>query len=189
MSLPASQILLTSLALAMDCTAIAVAYGLSGGGRRGRGEMRLALSFGACQALLFLLGYLAGRGFRGLLADWDHWIAFGLLAGIGGKMLWESFSGEGEGREWNLTGMRILLLSLAASIDAMAVGLGFSLMGEALAFPTLVIGSASVLLPLLGYYGSARVGMALGAWAERLGGLVLLGIGARILIQHLLLDI
>jgi putative Mn2+ efflux pump MntP len=189
MSLPASQVLLTSLALAMDCTAIAVAYGLSGGGRRGRGEVRLALSFGACQALLFLLGYAAGRGFRGMLADWDHWIAFGLLAGIGGKMLWESFAGEGEGRVWDLTGTRILLLSLAASIDALAVGLGFSLMGEAPAFPALVVGAGSVLLPLLGYYSSSRAGRGLGAWAERFGGLVLLGIGVRILIQHLLQDI
>jgi putative Mn2+ efflux pump MntP len=182
---PALEQLLTSVGLAMDCTAIAVAYGLARRGRPGSVEVRLCLAFGLFQALLFGLGWAAGSRFRDALGRWDHWIIFAILAGIGGKMLWESFRGENEARDWNLTWGAILLLALAASVDALAVGLGFSLAGSGLLLPSLLIGAASFLLPLLGYHGGSRFGGRLGDWAERLGGTVLIGIGAKILAEHL----
>lgn len=178
--------ILTAAALAMDCTAIAIAYGLVRSGRSGSREIRLVLAFGLFQALLFVLGWFFGTEFRHALAAWDHWIAFGLLSGIGGKMLWESIRGEEEARSWDLTWFRICVLAVAASIDAMAVGLGFSLLGSGLALPTVLIGSFSVVIPLLGYHAATRFGDRLGSWAERSGGLILIAIGAHILIEHLL---
>lgn len=179
---------LTAIGLAMDCTAIAVAYGLSRRGRAGSAALRLCLAFGLFQALLFALGWISGARFRATLGGWDHWIVFAILAGIGGKMLWESRGGEaGEGgaRDADLAWGATALLALAASIDALAVGLGLSLTGGGLALPCLLVGAAAFVLPLLGYHGGFRYGGRLGAWAERLGGLVLIGIGGRILADHL----
>ena len=184
-SAPLFNHLLTAVGLAMDCTAIAVAYGLARQGRPGSVEIRLSLAFGLFQALLFMLGWFFGARFRDFMGGWDHWIAFAILAGIGGKMLWESFAGDGEARDWNLTWGSIALLALAASIDALAVGLGFSLVGTTLPLPALLIGLFSFLLPLAGYHGAARFGGRLGVWAERLGGIVLFAIGTRILVEHL----
>lgn len=177
--------LLTASGLAMDCTAIAAAYGLARRGRPGSSILRLCLAFGLFQALLFGLGWAAGSRFRGALGGWDHWILFAILAGLGGKMLWESFRGGDESRDWDLTWSAIVLLALAASVDALAVGLGFSLAGSGLLVPALLIGAFSFLLPLLGYHGGYRFGEGLGSWAERLGGTVLIAIGAKILAEHL----
>jgi putative Mn2+ efflux pump MntP len=177
--------LLTAVALAMDCTAISVAYGLARRGRPESGEFKLAFAFGFFQSLLFILGWAFGSGFRSHLAAWDHWIAFVLLGGIGGKMLWESIGGDETSRSWNMTWARIALLALAASIDAMAVGLGFSMVNQAVVAPAIWIGMASLVLPLAGFHFATRFGKGLGAWAERFGGAVLIGIGAKILFDHL----
>jgi putative Mn2+ efflux pump MntP len=100
-------------------------------------------------------------------------------------MLKESFAADGSARAWNLTWTGISVLALAASLDALAVGLGFSLVGGGLWFAATWVGLFSVLLPLAGYHASSALGARLGVWAERAGGAVLIAIGSKILIEHL----
>jgi putative Mn2+ efflux pump MntP len=188
-STPWSSLLPTAAGLAMDSAALAVAYGLSGTRRADRAHFKLALAFGFFQGLLFAIGWISGSEFRASLAGWDHWIAFLLLVAIGGKMLKESFASDGTARTWNLTWMGICGMALATSVDALAVGIGFSLVGGGLFVPAMVVGVFAFVLPLLAYYGSSAFGARLGSWAERLGGILLIAIGARILIEHLALGI
>lgn len=145
----------------------------------------MAIAFGASQALMFVIGWLFGNGFRVYLARWDHWIAFLLLFAIGIKMIFETFQKENGQQFWNTKWSAVLVLALATSIDALAVGLGFSLTGSGLVMPSILIAFFSFLLPLIGYYGAAQLGSNLSHWAERVGGSVLIGLGVKILYTHL----
>jgi putative Mn2+ efflux pump MntP len=177
----------------MDCTAVAAAYGLTVRTGRGRVLIKLAATFGIFQALLFTIGWALGLGLRDFIGRYDHWIAFVLLSFIGGKMIRESFGagdgGGGSDRGRELTWMKLFILGVATSIDAMAVGLGFSVLGVPIAAPALLVGVFSVLLPAAGFLAVSRLGSGLGSWAERFGGIVLIGLGIKTLISHLLLGI
>lgn len=174
-------------ALAMDAFAVAIVAGLTLPHIGPRHVFRLAFHFGLFQALMPVAGWLGGRLVQGYIAAVDHWIAFGLLAFVGGKMLWEAMNGEGEEalerdptRGWSLVG-----LSVATSIDAAAVGLSLAVMGEPVALPALVIGLVAASFTTIGMLLGRRIGAAWGKRVEVLGGLVLIGIGLRILIEHL----
>lgn len=168
----------------MDCTAVAVAYGLSV--RQGRLPtlLKLAAAFGCFQALLYLLGWALGSGLQDFIGPWDHWAAFLLLAGVGLRMIQESFGAE-EKELKPLVWMRLFLLALATSIDALAAGLGLALVEAPVALPAILVGLFSFLLPAAGFHAASRLGAGLGRWAERLGGAVLVVIGLRVLIGHL----
>ncbi|MEJ2744460.1 MAG: manganese efflux pump MntP family protein [bacterium] len=139
-------LLALAVALAMDCFAVSLAIALSLK-KPSRGQMlRLASSFGGCQFIMSLLGWLAGRGLLEYIQGIDHWVAFGLLAFIGGKMIYESMviGREGEGDCLDPTrGMSLLMLSLATSIDSMGVGLSLSLLGVEIIYPAVIIGMVS----------------------------------------------
>jgi len=124
---------------------------------------------------------------QNLIQAYDHWVAFALLAGIGGKMVYESFRQEkNEGRKPDITrGASLVLLSLATSIDALAVGLSLSLLRVRILYPSTVIGVVCFALTALGFAFGSRLGRLLGRRMELLGGMVLIGIGVRILIEHL----
>ena len=176
----------------MDAFAVSVCKGLGMRRPNVRVALVLALLFGLFQAGMPVVGWLLGSQFIGLIEPIDHWIVFGLLGFIGGKMIWETFNGDEEHQTFNPLSLRTqLLLAVATSIDALAVGismacLGYDRIGE-LTVPLLLIGSVSMLLSLVGYWLGVRFGRAI---AQRfkpglLGGLVLLFIGIKVLISHL----
>jgi putative Mn2+ efflux pump MntP len=181
-------IFLIALGLAMDAFAVALSGGFSAGKVTKRQTLRLAFHFGLFQFLMPILGWVAGLTVQGLIQAYDHWVAFALLAGIGGKMVYESFRQEKvEGRKPDITrGASLVLLSLATSIDALAVGLSLSLLRVRILYPSAVIGVVCFALTAFGFTFGSRLGKLLGKRVELLGGLVLVGIGVKILVEHLL---
>lgn len=179
--------LLLALGLSMDAVAVSICAGLARPGERFWRAMRMPLAFGFFQALMPLLGWLGGQTFVERIAAWDHWIAFALLAGIGGKMLWEAWRGEdecpagGDPFAWG----RLLVLSVATSIDALAAGLSIALIGLHVGVTVAIIGATTALLCLPAVRLGGRLGERWASRAEVVGGLVLIAIGVRILVEHL----
>jgi putative Mn2+ efflux pump MntP len=180
------QIFLIAVGLSMDAVAVAVASSLAARARDFRPAFRMALAFGLFQALMPLLGWLAGMSLRSLISGLDHWVAFGLLVFVGGKMLVESFrSGSAAGSAGAMRLPTLLLLALATSIDALAVGLSLSFLHTRIVGPALLIGAVTFVLSLAGGLLGARLGTRFGRRIEALGGLILIGIGIKILVEHL----
>jgi putative Mn2+ efflux pump MntP len=186
--MPFVLVLGLAVALAMDC--FAVSMGLACGRQElsGRQAVRMALVFGAFQFGMPVLGWFAGENIVRLMKGLDHWIAFGLLAAIGGRMIFESFHLTDEEkvcRPDQTRGGRLLLLAVATSIDALAVGLSLGVIRAGILYPAVVIGVVCFVLTIIGARLGPVVGRATGRWADILGGLILVGIGVRILVQHL----
>lgn len=182
------EIALISLGLAMDCFAVSLGIGSGGGPRNWRSILRLAFHFGLFQGGMAALGWFAGSRIVNLIAGFDHWLAFILLAWVGGKMIRESFSAEAEdcGKE-NLTrGKSLVILSIATSIDALAVGLSLGLIDGSILSASLTIGVVSFALSILGYLLGNRLGCRFGKRMELVGGLILLAIGIKVVVEHLL---
>jgi putative Mn2+ efflux pump MntP len=181
-------IFLIALGLAMDAFAVALSGGFAGGKATPRQTIRLAFHFGLFQFLMPILGWAAGLTVQNLIQAYDHWVAFALLAGIGGKMVYESSKmGKEEKKVSDITrGASLILLSLATSIDALAVGLSLSFLHVRILYPSAVIGIVCFVLTAFGFAFGNRLGKLLGKRVELLGGLVLVGIGAKILVEHLL---
>jgi putative Mn2+ efflux pump MntP len=176
-----------ALGLAMDAFAVSLAVGAILGTVSGRQTFRLSFHFGLFQFLMPLVGWLAGRSVSGLIASWDHYIAFGLLALIGGRMIFTARKQEERAHRADPTrGATMVILSVATSIDALAVGLSLAMLRVSVWVPSVVIGLVAAAMTGVGIHLGRRAGAALGRWAEVAGGLVLIGIGARILIGHLL---
>jgi putative Mn2+ efflux pump MntP len=176
-----------ALALAMDAFAVAIVTGLSISPLTKRHVFRLAFHFGLFQALMPLIGWSAGAAVYRYTADFDHWVAFGLLSFVGGRMILASFHG-GEakrGAKDPTSGWDLLILSVATSIDALAVGLSLAMIGSPILFPALVIGMVAGVITVLGMVLGRRIGTLWGRRVEALGGVVLIAIGIRILLQHL----
>jgi manganese efflux pump family protein len=185
---PMSWLTILGLAvgLAMDALAVAIATGLVLGSPTRGQTMRLAFHFGLFQFLMPVAGWLAGRTVEAYIREVDHWLAFGLLAFVGGKMLWEARRDEADVRPGDPTrGWMLLVLSVATSVDALAVGLSMAFLQVSIWLPSLVIGLVAFAFTVAGILLGSRVGRALGRWPEVVGGLVLLGIGAKILAEHL----
>jgi putative Mn2+ efflux pump MntP len=175
--------------LAMDCAAVSASIGLNCRQGRFKTSLKLAAGFGSFQAILFFAGWAAGMRLKGMIGGWDHWIAFLLLSGIGGKMIHESFQEIGPSDRQNLTWSMLLALSLATSIDAAAAGLSYSILADSILLSVGLVGLVSFLMTLAGFFLVSRVGEALGGWAERLGGIILIAIGLKVLVIHLWLGI
>ncbi|PNU20309.1 hypothetical protein C2E25_07745 [Geothermobacter hydrogeniphilus] len=175
-----------ALALAMDAFAVALASSLSLPTLTGRHLFRLGWHFGLFQALMPVIGWLAGLAIQRWIVAVDHWIAFGLLTFIGGRMLWEALHHDGEEVRGDPTrGWTMVMLSVATSIDALAVGLTLAMLGVSIWFPALVIGLVAGILTVVGMLLGRRLGDRWGQPVEIIGGLVLIGIGLKILIEHL----
>jgi putative Mn2+ efflux pump MntP len=175
-----------ALGLAMDAFAVAIGAGLQLCGATPRQVFRLAWHFGLFQALMPIIGWLAGRTVSEYIEPVDHWIAFGLLAFIGGKMIYEAFQHDEEAEACDPTkGWRMVMLSVATSIDALAVGLSLALLGTSIWWPALVIGVVAGVMTIIGMELGKRFGALLGRRMEVVGGLILIGIGVKILVEHL----
>jgi len=179
------ELLLIALSLAMDAVGVAVAAASSGFTPRWRPAVRLAFHFGWFQFMMPVIGWWVGRQVAGQMADYDHWIAFALLAGVGVHMLWEARGDEVERLAADPTkGMRLVALSVATSLDALAVGGSLALMGIAIWYPSAVIGVVTGALALAGIHLGRRLRGRYGRSLDLIGGLVLIGIGARIVLTH-----
>jgi putative Mn2+ efflux pump MntP len=176
-----------ALALAMDAFAVALGAGTVLARLTGRHLFRLGFHFGLFQALMPVLGWLAGRTVILWVAAWDHWIAFGLLGLIGGRMIHEACTDEEKPADRDPTrGASLVMLSIATSIDALAVGFSLSVIGVSIWMPALVIGLVAGALTVTGMLLGDRIGNRWGTRVEVLGGLVLIAIGCKILAEHLL---
>ncbi len=178
---------LLAVSLAMDCFAVSCSAGVLQPRLRTRNVLAFAFSFGFFQAFMPLLGWLLGEMVVGYLSRYTHWIAFAILVFIGGKMIWEGVRHEGENSAVDMTRVgTVLLLSVATSIDALAVGFGFSMMRHVrLWLALLLIGVVSFVASLLGYYMARRLRAHLKAHvAEIAGGVVLVLLGVKILLGY-----
>ena len=175
-----------ALALAMDAFAVALGTGAVLSRLTGRHLFRLGFHFGLFQALMPVIGWLAGLTIMQWVEAWDHWIAFSLLAIIGGRMIYEAFSDEEKTDDRDPTkGLSLVLLSIATSIDALAVGFSLSVIGVSIWMPALVIGLVAGILTIVGMLLGGRIGDRWGSRVEIFGGLVLIAIGVKILVEHL----
>jgi putative Mn2+ efflux pump MntP len=178
------EIILLALALAVDAFTVGAAVGLTH--RRPAQVFRLSWHFGVFQALMPLLGALAGRGLERFVKPWDHWIAFGLLALIGGRMIHGALRGGERRLDRDLTrGLVLVGLSVAVSIDALAAGFTLGLRQGSIALPVVVIGVVAAVLTAVGMLLAGRIGQRLGKGCEIAAGLVLIGLGVKILVEHL----
>lgn len=185
------EIWLLALALAMDCFAVATASGIIFKKVMPRQMIAMVLLFGLFQALNPLLGWLGTELFRSLIESVDHWIAFAVLCFLGVRMIADSFKEE-EKKSFNPRRLKVIFtLAVATSIDALAVGISFSCTGysslASLLYPLVAIGIVSSLMTALGLCIGLRFGKA---FAERLraelwGGIVLIAIGVKVLLEHL----
>ena len=204
------DIILLAVALAMDCFTVSIVSGVLFNGQwtMDNGQLstrsnnypfsifhfpllRMAFLFGFFQAMMPLLGWLGISHFQAYMEAYDHWIAFGLLGFIGGKMIWESF-GDEEDQHFNPSRLRTqLLLAIATSIDALAIGISFACTGftelSQLTMPLLIIGIVSFLFSIVRYHLGRRFGKTITRRIkpELLGGVILVLIGVKILITHL----
>ncbi len=188
----AIEIWLIGLALAIDCFTVSIAAGLQARHVKALPMALMALSFGIFQAGMTWLGYMGLSLFAHLLEQVDHWIAFALLAYTGGRMIWEGLHIEEEENSGSaplLSARNILTLSVATSIDALAVGISFACLpaGRLLGMGYIVgvIGLCSTAMSIIGLAVGITVGRKVNWHAEVIGGAVLVIIGIKILIEHL----
>ncbi len=182
------RILAIAVALAMDAFAVSIATGVNLKNVNSRQMFRLSWHFGLFQALMPIIGWSAGLSIRSHIEHYDHWIAFGLLAFVGAHMIKEAFQdGKAEKPIKDYTkGMTLVMLSVATSIDALAVGFSLSLLKISIWMPALIIGIVAGTFTLIGMRIGERIGAAnrLSLYAETIGGVVLIGIGLNILHEH-----
>jgi len=178
-----------ALGLAMDATAVAIAASGALPRVSARQVFRFSFHFGLFQAGMPVVGWFAGRSISGPLERWDHWVAFALLLLLGGKSIFEALRGR-DGtpavRTDPTRGASLVALSVATSIDALAVGLGLSLLGVPIGPPAAVIGIVTAALTAGGMLVGSRIGRRWPHHVHILGGLVLIVIGVKILLQHTL---
>lgn len=181
-------VLVMAVGLSMDAFAVSVANGC----RMKQVDLRDALRpgwwFGGFQMLMPILGWLWGLALRNIIQSFSYWVAFGLLVFVGGKMLVEAGNGggnEGECDEERRSARDMLILAVATSIDALAVGLSLSILHVPIWWPALLIGLVTFSVSIAGTLLGCSIGRLVKNKAEILGGLVLIGIGIRILVQGL----
>ena len=176
-----------AVGLAMDAFAVSIGVGLSAPSVSGRTTVRLAWHFGLFQFLMPVVGWLAGLSVERWISGVDHWVALALLTAIGGHMIYEALRGDDEARATRdpTRGPSLVVLSVATSIDALAVGLSLALLGVEIWFPAVVIGIVAFLFTAAGLHLGRRFGALFGKRMEVLGGVILIGIGLKILADHL----
>jgi Predicted membrane protein len=192
------EILLVAVSLSMDAFAVSVSSAACSKRLTRYHMLRAAFAFGLFQFLMPLAGWFLGATFSASIKAFDHWIAFALLVFVGGKMLIEVYeewkespdanacpTGEEE-KKRDLTSKRIVLvLAVATSIDALAVGISFSVIGKPALLPSAIIGIVTFVICSCGFFFGKKIGGLFGRYAQLAGGIVLLAIGARILFLHL----
>ena len=183
-----TTLMVIAFGLAMDAFAVSITSGCVAKRLKLRRALRTALFFGGFQAMMPLFGYLAGSSFRAYIQRFDHWVAFGLLLIIGLKMIGESTFLADESKEKNEDTeslLVLLMLAIATSIDALAVGITFSVLDVDIFYCAAMIGVVTFILSLIGVWIGSRFGDIFSNRIEILGGVILIGIGIKILVSHL----
>lgn len=180
------EIILISIGLAMDAFGVSIGKGLTmPSGANGR-KVTLAFLFGLFQFIMPLLGWLIGRQFIDIISEWDHWIIFGLLTYLGIAMIREGLGDDEDEEDKQFLGIwEMIMLSLATSLDAMAVGLTFAFLPINVWEASSMIGIITFGISLIGIYLGKFMGRFVGKYADILGGGVLILIGLKIVLQHL----
>jgi len=179
------EVLLIAVGLAMDCLSVAITSGLTMGNSTLSSALRIGLSFGFFQAFMPMIGWIGGTSMISLVSGVDHWVALGLLCLIGFKMIFESLRKVPSEKKTNpLRGFALLMLSVATSIDALAVGFSLALLETPIIAPVVVIGSVTFLISSIGVYVGNRFGHFFGSKVETVGGFILIAIGVKILLEH-----
>ena len=179
-------IALISISLAMDALAVSLCIGTTGQISALRGKIRLAAHFGIFQAGMTALGWLAGETIVHYVEGFDHWIAFALLGYVGFNLIRAGLAKDGEAFEQDpSTGKTLVILSFATSIDAFAVGLSIAFLNVPILLSVVMIGLVALCLSAIGLFAGIRLGETFGKRMEILGGLILIGIGIRVVITHL----
>ncbi len=185
--MPFWTILLIAIGLAMDCFAVSLGVGTAGTASGPRPTFRLLFHFGIFQAGMTLLGWLAGKTVVGYISGLDHWVAFILLAFVGGRMIHGGLKKSEEPAIPDPSrGLTLVMLSVATSIDALAVGLSLALLEVNVFWSALLIGGVSAALSLVGLTLGNQLGIRFGKSMEVVGGIILIGIGLRVVITHLI---
>lgn len=182
-------VLLIAIGLAMDAFTVSIANGLSlSTNHRHKAAAVFGVFFGGFQMLMPMIGWVVGVNLSGFVSTFDHWVAFGLLAFIGLKMTYDAFRDANE-KDYNggLCLSTLLVLSIATSIDALMVGLSFAFLQSTIVFPIAVIGIVTFTLSYLGVLFGCKLNEFFGGKIKVAGGLILIGIGVKVLLDHLLL--
>ena len=181
----ALSLVLIAVGLAMDAFAVAICKGLAMKRPGPKAILAVGLWFGFFQALMPAIGYFLGSSFYDYISDYDHWIAFTLLAAIGLNMIREALSDEEEGVDDSIGFRTMLVLAIATSIDALAVGISLAMTGDDILTSAVVIGVVTLLISAAGVKIGSVFGDRFGRKAELVGGAILILIGLRILLEHL----
>ncbi len=179
------EILLISLGLAMDAFAVSVCKGLAMKKMSWKKAIIIGLYFGVFQAVMPTIGFFLGTTFERFITNIDHWIAFILLVGIGINMIKEAFDEESENRNDNVDIKTMLVLSIATSIDALAIGITFACLKMHILIPVITIGVTTFIISVIGVKIGNRFGDKYEKKAETMGGIILILLGTKILLEHL----
>ena len=179
-------IIALAFGLAMDAFAVAIGVGLTLPKLSFRVIFRLSFHFGFFQFLMPIVGYLAGLTVQKWLAPYDHWLALILLSLIGSKMIYESFRNDPTPTKTDPTrGLSLIVLSVATSIDALAVGLSMAFLSAEIWLAAVIIGIVAAAMTIIGMFLGRRLGKLFSRKMELIGGLILIAIGIKIVIEHL----
>ena len=178
------ELLLISVGLAMDAFAVSVGKGMTIKCVHPRHALTAGVWFGVFQGLMPLIGYFVGRSFAEYVTSVDHWIAFGLLTIIGVNMIREAISGEEEVVDGNFGVRTMLIMAIATSIDALAVGISMAFLHVNIWISVAVIGIVTFAISAAGVYLGASFGSRLGSKAGIIGGVILIAIGIKIVVEH-----
>ncbi len=180
------EILFVAIGLSLDAFAVSLSIGASGVAPTRRAAVRLSFHFGLFQFLMPVIGWFLGSRVAPYIESYDHWIAFGLLGFVGGHMVWASFFPEhAKNMDDPTRGRMLVLLSVATSIDALAIGLSLAMLSVDVLYPSMVIGIVTFLFSLSGMVFGTKLNERFGQRMMLIGGAVLIVIGVRVLIEHM----
>lgn len=179
------SILFIAIGLSMDSFAVSISNGLTIKDLKFKSAVYIAASFAFFQSLMPLLGWYSGIGIEKYIVEFDHWIAFILLAFIGTKMIYEGFTKEETDQVNQIKKTTLIGQSIATSIDAFAVGISFAFLKLSIIKPVLIIGIVTFLFSMIGLRLGKSLGQNFGKSVEIFGGIILIGIGVKIVIEHI----
>lgn len=176
-----------ALGLSADAFAVSIVSGTAYKQLKIKHAFRIAVFFGGFQAIMPVIGWLAGMSVKEYIADYDHWVALALLSAIGGKMIYESFKITPAGENFDPSNIFVLLtLSVATSIDALAIGMTLSFLRISIATAAVIIGLITFVLSYFGVFIGKNFGHFFENKIQAVGGLVLIALGIKVLLEHLL---
>lgn len=179
-------VIFVAFALSMDAFAVSMCFGISAGEHKNRIAFKAGAFFGLFQAIMPLIGWSVGFYMKNIIETFDHWVAFGLLLVIGVKMLIEAAKDSSDKKQYDTNSLWVMLtLAVATSIDALAVGLSFAFLEIPILLAIAIIGLITFIISFTGVHLGKKFCYLLGNKAEIAGGIILIAIGMRILIEHL----